>query len=179
LLDEAFHFVRATLSVSPPATVTRAPAAERVRFLRETLDRPFRVCGMVPSAGEPGGGPFWVRGSDGTCSLQIVESSQVDVATPSQWKVFAASTHFNPVDLVCAVRSHSGASFDLTRFSDPRSAFVSIKSSEGRQLKALEHPGLWNGGMARWNTVFVELPPETFAPVKTVLDLLRPEHQGR
>lgn len=179
LLDEAFHFVRATLSVSPPATVTRAPAAERVRFLRETLDRPFRVCGMVPSAGEPGGGPFWVRGSDGTCSLQIVESSQVDMATPSQWKVFAASTHFNPVDLVCGVRSHSGASFDLMRFSDPRSAFVSIKSSEGRQLKALEHPGLWNGGMARWNTVFVELPPETFAPVKTVLDLLRPEHQAR
>ena len=176
-LDEAFDFVRAALSVSPPEAVTRAPTAERVRFLREALDRPLRVCGVVPSAGEPGGGPFWVRGSDGTCSLQIVESSQVDMAEPRQRDAFAASTHFNPVDLVCGVRDRSGACFDLMRFSDPRTAFISIKSGDGRKLKALEHPGLWNGGMAGWNTVFVELPPETFAPVKTVLDLLRPEHQ--
>ena len=157
--------------------MTRAPAAERVRFLRETLDRPLRVCGMVPSGGEPGGGPFWVRGADGTCSLQIVESSQVNMEEPGQRDVFAASTHFNPVDLVCGVRDRSGQCFDLTRFSDPRSAFISIKSSGGRKLKALEHPGLWNGGMARWNTVFVEIPAETFTPVKTVLDLLRQEHR--
>ena len=176
-LDEAFDFVRAALSVSPPEAVTRAPAAERARFLRETLDRPLRVCGMVPSAGEPGGGPFWVRGTDGTCSLQIVESSQVAMEEPRQKDAFAASTHFNPVDLVCGVRDRSGACFDLMRFSDPRSAFISIKSGGGRRLKALEHPGLWNGGMARWNTVFVEVPAETFTPVKTVLDLLRQEHR--
>ncbi len=179
LVDEVADFARATLSVSPAETVARAPAAERVHFLRETLGRPFRVCGMVPSAGEPGGGPFWVRGSGGACSLQVVESSQVDMATAGQREVFAASTHFNPVDLVCGVRDRSGACFDLMRFSDPRSAFISVKSGGGRPLKALEHPGLWNGGMARWNTVFVELPPETFTPVKMVLDLLRPEHQGR
>ncbi len=176
-VEEAQHFLHATLSVAPPEGLTRVPAAERIRFLRETLDRPLRVCGMVPAAGEPGGGPFWVRGSNGTCSLQIVESTQVDMEDPRQRDAFAASTHFNPVDLVCGVRDHSGACFDLTRFSDPRSAFISTKSSRGRRLKALEHPGLWNGGMARWNTVFVELPPETFTPVKTVLDLLRPEHQ--
>ena len=178
-LDEALDFVRSALSVAPPKGVACAPTGERVRFLRETLDRPLRVCGMVPSASEPGGGPFWVRGADGSCSLQIVESSQVDMEQPRQREVFAASTHFNPVDLVCGVRNRSGECFDLTRFTDPRSAFISVKSSGGREFKALEHPGLWNGGMARWNTVFVELPAETFAPVKTVLDLLRPEHQGR
>ena len=178
-VDEMSEFVRTTLSVTPPQGTARSPLAERVRFLRETLDRPLRVCGMVPSAGEPGGGPFWVKGSDGTCSLQIVESSEVDMEDPRQRKVFGASTHFNPVDLVCGVRDRSGACFDLMKFSDPRRAFISVKSSGGRPLKALEHPGLWNGGMARWNTVFVELPAETFAPVKTVLDLLRPEHQGR
>lgn len=176
-LDEAFHFVRTTLSVVPPKGLERSLAAERVRFLRQILDRPLRVCGMVPSAGEPGGGPCWVRGADGTCSLQIVESSQVNMAEPRQRDAFIGSTHFNPVDLVCGVRDHSGECFDLMRFSDPRSAFISIKSSGGRKLKALEHPGLWNGGMARWNTVFVEVPSETFTPVKTVLDLLRQEHQ--
>lgn len=176
-LDEVLRFARAALSVAPPEGLGRAPAAERVRFLRETLERPLRVCGMVPSGGEPGGGPFWIRGADGTCSLQIVESSQVNMEEPGQRDVFAASTHFNPVDLVCGVRDRSGQCFDLTRFSDPRSAFISIKSSGGRRLKALEHPGLWNGGMARWNTVFVEVPAETFTPVKTVLDLLRQEHR--
>ena len=176
-LDEVLRFTRAALSIVPPEGLRRAPVAGRVRFLRETLERPLRVCGMVPSGGEPGGGPFWVRGADGTCSLQIVESSQVNMEEPGQRDVFAASTHFNPVDLVCGVRDRSGQCFDLTRFSDPRSAFISIKSSGGRKLKALEHPGLWNGGMARWNTVFVEIPAETFTPVKTVLDLLRQEHR--
>ncbi len=177
LVKEAADFARASLSVVPPAALARAPMARRVRFLRETLNRPLRVCGMVPAAGEPGGGPFWVRGSDGAGSLQIVESSQVDMTDPRQRAVLGAATHFNPADLVCGLRDHSGAGFDLMRFRDPSAAFVSVKSSRGRPLKALEHPGLWNGGMARWNTVFVELPADTFAPVKSVLDLLRPEHR--
>ncbi len=179
VVEEAARFVRDALSVALPDRLAGASADERGRFLRETLDRPLRVCGMVRSAGEPGGGPFWVRSADGACSLQIVESSQVDMEEPRQREALAASTHFNPVDLVCGVRRPSGASFDLMRFSDPRSAFVSVKSRGGRPLKALEHPGLWNGAMARWNTVFVEIPAATFAPVKTVLDLLRPEHQPR
>ena len=176
-LEEALHFVRATLSVVPPEDLTGAPAADRIRFLQKTLDRPLRVCGMVPSTGEPGGGPFWVRGAGGTLSLQIVESAQVDMAQARQRDIFASSTHFNPVDLVCSVRDRSGTCFDLMRFSDPDSGFISIKSADGRKLKALEHPGLWNGGMADWNTVFVEVPQETCTPVKTVLDLLRKEHQ--
>lgn len=179
LVEETARFARDALSVALPERLAGAPAADRAHFLRGALDRPFRVCGMVRSAGEPGGGPFWVRSADGTCSPQIVESTQVDMEAPSQREAFAASTHFNPVDLVCGVRRPSGAAFDLMRFSDPRSAFISVKSSGGRPLKALEHPGLWNGGMAHWNTVFVEIPTAAFAPVKTVLDLLRPEHQPR
>ncbi|MDE0032994.1 MAG: DUF4301 family protein [Deltaproteobacteria bacterium] len=179
LLDEASRFARDLLSVAPPDSLAGSPAAERAAFLRETLDRPLRVCGMVPSAGEPGGGPFWVRDAHGRCSLQIVESSQVDMEEPRQEEVFAASTHFNPVDLVCGVRRSSGACFDLMAFRDPRAAFIAVKSSSGSRFKTLEHPGLWNGGMAGWNTVFVEVPAQTFAPVKTVLDLLRPEHQPR
>ena len=179
LLDEASRFARDLLSVAPPDGLAGSPAAGRAGFLRETLDRPLRVCGMVPSAGEPGGGPFWVRDARGRCSLQIVESSQVDMEEPRQREVFAASTHFNPVDLVCGVRRPSGACFDLMAFRDPRAAFIAIKSGGGSGFKTLEHPGLWNGGMARWNTVFVEMPAQTFAPVKTVLDLLRPEHQPR
>ena len=177
LVEEAARFAREALCVAVPDSLKGAPAAERAGFLRAVLDRPLRVCGMVPSAGEPGGGPFWVRAADGACSLQIVESSQVDMEEPRQRETFAASTHFNPVDLVCGVRRPSGACHDLMRFSDPESAFISVKSSGGRSLKALEHPGLWNGGMARWNTVFVEIPAAAFAPVKTVLDLLRPRHQ--
>lgn len=176
-VDEAARFTRAALGAAFPDALAHAPAADRAAFLRGVLDRPLRVCGMVPSSGEPGGGPFWVRGADGACSLQIVESSQVDMEEPRQRDIFAASTHFNPVDLVCGVRRPSGACYDLTRFSDPRSAFLSVKSSGGRPLKALEHPGLWNGAMARWNTVFVEIPAAAFAPVKTMLDLLRPPHQ--
>lgn len=177
-LEDVLDFVRAVLSVVPPEGMEDAPAAERVRFLRETLDRPLRVCGVTPSAGEPGGGPFWVRGADGACSLQIVEAAQVDMAQPRQREAFAASTHFNPVDMVCGVRDRRGKPFDLAGFADPALVSISFKSGYGRRLRALELPGLWNGGMARWNTLFVEIPGECFAPVKTVLDLLRPEHQG-
>jgi hypothetical protein len=131
----------------------------------------------VPNTGEPGGGPFWVRHADGTTSLQIVETSQVETQAETQRAILQASTHFNPVNLVCGVQDFRHQPFDLTDFTDPETGFISQKSHEGKALKALELPGLWNGAMARWNTVFVEVPITTFNPVKTVLDLLRREHQ--
>jgi hypothetical protein len=147
------------------------------RELGARLERPLRVVGVVRNTGEPGGGPFWVRGSDGGCSLQIIESAQVDQREPGQREIFAASTHFNPVFMACGVRDHSGAPYDLRRFVDPSAVFIARKSKDGRALQALERPGLWNGAMAHWHTVFVEIPLETFTPVKTVNDLLRPAHQ--
>ena len=132
---------------------------------------------MVKNEGEPGGGPFWVEQADKSTSVQIVEPSQVDMKSKEQRTIWASSTHFNPVDLVCGVRDHMGKPFDLMKFVDPSTGFISIKSKAGRELKALELPGLWNGAMAHWNTVFVEVPIITFNPVKTVLDLLREEHQ--
>jgi hypothetical protein len=146
--------------------------------LARFLDRPLRVCGVVPNTGEPGGGPFWVRGKDGTLSLQIVESAQVDPASGEQQGILKASTHFNPVDLACGVRDLEGKPYDLRKFRDPEAVFISRKSQDGRDLKALELPGLWNGAMADWLTLFVEVPLETFHPVKTVLDLLKPAHQS-
>lgn len=142
------------------------------------LDRPLRVCGMVENQGEPGGGPFWVASSDGRLSLQIVEGAQIDATDPEQQEALGRSTHFNPVDLVCALRDRHGRPYELAQFVDPAAAILTTKSFGDRPLKALEHPGLWNGAMAGWHTVLVEVPRETFAPVKTVLDLLRPEHQG-
>ncbi len=175
-LDAAWTFVLEKLSVKPPLGVRRGSAKERRDFLVTRLNRPMRVCGMVRNQGEPGGGPFWVRHKDGGISLQIVESNQVDMESASQKAVWASSTHFNPVDLACGLRDWQGRPFDLRRYRDPDTGFVSIKSSGGRELKALELPGLWNGAMAWWNTIFVEVPIETFNPVKTVLDLLRDEH---
>ena len=142
----------------------------------DLLDRPLRVCGVVRNTGEPGGGPFWVRDKDGCLSRQIVESAQV-AQDAGQQAIFNSATHFNPVDLVCAIRNYRGDRFDLRRFIDPAAVFIAHKSKDGRALKALEHPGLWNGAMAHWITLFVEVPGTTFTPVKTVLDLLRPEHQ--
>ncbi len=144
--------------------------------LADLLDRPLRVCGVVRNVGEPGGGPFFVDGPGGA-SLQIVESAEADLADPGQRAIWISGTHFNPVDLVCAVRNARGESYDLARFVNEDAVFLSRKTHEGRPLVALERPGLWNGAMARWITVFVEVPLETFAPVKTVLDLLRDEHQ--
>jgi hypothetical protein len=141
-------------------------------------DRPLRVCGVVKNDGEPGGAPFWVVHEDGRRSLQIVEASQVDLNDPAQRRIFESATHFNPVDIVCALRSKDGRRFDLEAFVDSSAVFRSSKSYEGRDLLALERPGLWNGAMAWWNTIFVEVPAATFAPVKTVFDLLRPEHQS-
>ncbi|WP_454061689.1 DUF4301 family protein [Candidatus Nitrospira salsa] len=148
------------------------------QLLFEQLNRPIRVCGMVANTGEPGGGPFWVTHHNGSHSLQIVESSQVDPHSEDQQAILKSSTHFNPVDLVCGVRNFQGQPFDLPRFTNPETGFISMKSYQGRDLKALELPGLWNGAMALWNTLFVEVPASTFNPVKTVFDLLRPEHQS-
>lgn len=144
-------------------------------LLRQVLDRPIRVCGMVRNEGEPGGGPFWVTGADGLETLQIAESNQI---APEKWELMRLATHFNPVDLVCSFRTSKGGRFDLQEFVDPATGFISRKSDGGRELLAQELPGLWNGAMARWNTVFVEVPITTFSPVKVVTDLLRPEHQG-
>ncbi len=133
---------------------------------------------MVKNEGEPGGGPFWVENSKGEVALQIVESSQVDRNDPKQLKILNSATHFNPVDLVCGIKNYKGKRFDLRKFVDPETGFISIKSKNGRELKAQELPGLWNGAMADWITIFVEVPITTFNPVKTVNDLFRPQHQG-
>jgi len=175
LLDEVDRFLAEDLSRQAPQ---EDDSEERRRTLIQLLDRPLRVCGVVRNQGEPGGGPFWVESPAGDVSLQIVETSQIDPQSPEQQKILKSSTHFNPADLACALRDRHGNPYDLERFIDPATVFIATKSHEGRPLKALERPGLWNGAMAGWNTVFVEVPDETFAPVKTVLDLLRPEHQG-
>lgn len=145
--------------------------------LLAALSRPLRVCGVVRNTGEPGGGPYWVRGRDGRVSRQIVETTQVSMESESQRAAVLAATHFNPVDLVLGLRDVEGQAFDLRAFADPGTALVVTKSYQGRELSALERPGLWNGGMAHWLTIFVEVPNSTFTPVKTVMDLLRPEHQ--
>jgi hypothetical protein len=146
-------------------------------YVHTKLNRPIRICGMVKNQGEPGGGPFWTQGQDGVVSLQIVESSQIDPADTDQQQIAQNATHFNPVDLVCGTKNYRGEKFDLLTFRDPKTGFISQKSKDGRELKALELPGLWNGSMSDWNTIFVEVPVITFNPVKTVNDLLRKEHQ--
>ena len=146
-------------------------------YLINKLNRPIRVCGMVKNVGEPGGGPFLTVNTDGTVSPQILESSQIDMNNPADKEKMQQSTHFNPVDLVCATRNYKGEKFDLLQHVDKMTGFISLKSKSGKELKALELPGLWNGAMSDWNTIFVEVPIETFNPVKTVNDLLRPQHQ--
>jgi hypothetical protein len=176
-VDEMFEFMKQRLSVIPPEAIEKYSKEERIVFLSSRLNRPLRVCGMVKNVSEPGGGPFWVEHQDHSISLQLVETSQVDMKSATQRAIWASSTHFSPVDLVCGVRDFMGKPFDLTLFVDPDTGFISTKSKQGRELKALELPGLWNGAMARWNSVFVEVPSITFNPTKTVLDLLREEHQ--
>ena len=146
-------------------------------YLHKKLNRPMRVCGMVQNVGEPGGGPFLAYNADGTVSLQILESSQIDMDNPVKKAMFLEGTHFNPVDLVCAIKNYKGEKFELPKYVDKSTGFISSKSSGGRELRAQELPGLWNGAMAKWNTVLVEVPITTFSPVKVVQDLLRPEHQ--
>ena len=170
-------FCRERLHTVFPAAFAAMPANERASFLFQRLNRPLRVCGMVKNEGEPGGGPFWVNEGDGSQSLQIVEAFQVDPASPEQKSLWESASHFNPVDLVCGIRDFRGEKFDLHRYVNPRAAAITRKTERGRDLKALEHPGLWNGAMAGWNTLFVKVPIETFNPVKTIDDLLRPTHQ--
>ncbi len=163
--------------VKLPTTTATAPLDHRRALAIDRLDRPVRVCGVVRNTGEPGGGPFWVTGENGTSTKQIVESAQVDDQSVDQVGIFGTATHFNPVDLVCGVRDWQGNPFDLHRYADPSAVFISEKSNGTQRVQALELPGLWNGGMAHWLSLFVEVPPETFTPVKTVTDLLRPDHQ--
>lgn len=177
VLEEITDFVETTLCVTPPESFYAGDEESRRRYLLNRLNRPLRVCGMVPNSGEPGGGPFWVADKNGHVSLQIVETSQIDPDDDYQQAIQQDLTHFNPVDLVCAPFDRNGRPFDLKQFVDPDAVFIAYKSEEGRDLKALEHPGLWNGAMARWNTVFVEVPLITFNPVKRVNDLLRSPHQ--
>jgi len=173
---EILQFLQKKLFCKNPET-KNLEDAELVLYLKEKLNRPMRVCGMVKNVGEPGGGPFLAYNSDGTISLQILESSQIDMDDPEKKEMFEKGTHFNPVDLVCAVRDYKGRKFDLVNFVDKATGFISYKSKNGKDLKALELPGLWNGAMSDWNTVFVEVPLGTFNPVKTVNDLLRDQHQ--
>lgn len=149
----------------------------QIEYLKEKLNRPIRVCGMVKNEGEPGGGPFWVKDESGNVSLQIVESAQIDKKNKTQKKILKNATHFNPVDLVCGIKNYKGEKFDLNQYVDPKTAFITMKTKTGKDLKALELPGLWNGSMAYWNTIFVEVPLITFNPVKTVTDLLKAAHQ--
>ena len=177
LLERITEWANQSLALAIPNQWHERTIPQKARWLFTWLNRPIRVCGMVPHVNQPGGGPFWVGQEDGATSLQIVEASQVDPDSPAQQEVFASSTHFNPVDMVCGVRDYQGRPFHLDRFVDPDTGFIAQKSYKGKELKALELPGLWNGGMANWHSVFVEIPRETFNPVKTVLDLLLPEHQ--
>ena len=175
-LEEIIRFVQRDLCCRKP-DIKDMEDADLVIYLRQKLNRPMRVCGVVKNVGEPGGGPFLVYNNDGTISLQILESSQIDKNNEEYMKMFTQGTHFNPVDLVCALKDYQGNAFNLPDFVDPSTGFISNKSKGGKELKALELPGLWNGAMSNWNTIFVEVPLSTFNPVKTVNDLLREQHQ--
>lgn len=175
-LEEIIRFVQRDLCCRK-SDIKQLEDAELVIYLKKKLNRPMRVCGVVKNVGEPGGGPFLCYNADGTVSPQILESSQIDTANKEYVAMFNNGTHFNPVDLVCGIRDYKGDKFHLPDFVDKSTGFISSKSKSGRELKALELPGLWNGAMSDWNTIFVEVPISTFNPVKTVNDLLRPQHQ--
>jgi hypothetical protein len=175
-LKEMAEFAEKDLLVPLDEDFEKFEASEKIDLLYAKFNRPMRICGMVKNEGEPGGGPFWIKNSDGDISLQIVESSQIDLENSDQNRIVQEATHFNPVDLVCGIKDFKGEKFDLKKFVDPSTGFISIKSKDGKNLKAQELPGLWNGAMADWITVFVEAPIITFNPVKTVNDLLREQH---
>jgi hypothetical protein len=176
-INRMIVFAREKLLIEFPHGILSMPVEDKLPVVRRKLNRPMRVCGMVKNAGEPGGGPFWVTRKDGSESLQIVESSQMNLGDKSQKQIADTATHFNPVDLVCCTKDYNGNTFDLHDYVDENTAFISIKSSGDKNLKALELPGLWNGAMADWITIFVDVPIITFNPVKIVNDLLRKEHQ--
>lgn len=176
-IDEIIEFYIKKLSTQFPDDFYTLEEKEKADYLFNKLRRPIRVCGMVKNEGEPGGGPFWAKNNDNTISLQIVESSQINLNNPKNSKIVSEATHFNPVDLICYIKDEKGEKYNLLNFTDPKTGFISEKSKDGRDLKALELPGLWNGAMSDWNTIFVEVPLITFNPVKTIFDLLRNEHQ--
>lgn len=175
-IEEMIHFLQHELCIRNPE-LKLLEDSELILYIKGKLLRPLRVCGMVKNVGEPGGGPFLAVNPDETVSLQILESSQIDLNNPEKKAMFEQGTHFNPVDLICALKDNKGEKYNLPTFVDKNTGFISYKSKDGRELKALELPGLWNGAMSDWNTIFVEVPIETFNPVKTVNDLLRREHQ--
>jgi hypothetical protein len=177
LIEKVSHFVQKTLSCELPNAFDAGTIESKQQLLIARLNRPLRVCGMVPNAGDPGGGPFWTKALNGETSLQIVETSQIDMGNPQQRKIAGGATHFNPVDLVCGIRNWQNEPFDLHRYVDDQAVFIANKTEDNRPIKALELPGLWNGAMAFWNTVFVEVPPVTFNPVKEITDLLKKGHQ--
>ena len=176
-IDEIKKYAETKLNFLLPEEFEMFKKSFQVEYLIKLLNRPIRVCGMVKNEGEPGGGPFWVKDKKGRLTLQIVESSQIDLQNENQKTILNNATHFNPVDLVCGVKDFRGNKFDLTKFVDPDAAFITEKTKSGKPIKAFELPGLWNGAMAKWTTVFVEVPLATFNPVKTVNDLLKPAHQ--
>lgn len=176
LCNEIEEFLHDELCIDLPEARS---CRERAEALRKKLNRPVRVCGMVRNLGEPGGGPFIIRAKDGSTSLQILESAQIDMNDEKSAAAMKSATHFNPVDLICCLKDYKGDKFNLPEYVDEETGFISCKSFQGRELKALELPGLWNGSMSDWNTLFVEVPVETFNPVKVVLDLLRPAHQNQ
>ncbi|MCC8071524.1 MAG: DUF4301 family protein [Bacteroidales bacterium] len=177
LLEEMAAWMKERFSLTDER-IAKMNDTDLAVYLREKLDRPLRVCGMVRNEGEPGGGPFIAVNPDGSASLQVLESTQIDPNNAEYVAKMKTATHFNPVDLVCYIKDRYGRKYDLPKYVDPNTGFISSKSSHGKELKALELPGLWNGAMSNWNTAFVEVPIATFNPVKTVNDLLRPAHQG-
>ena len=176
-INSIVTFINQKLNTEIIEDFSKYTLENKISYIKDILNKPIRICGMVKNEGEPGGGPFWIRDSKGNVSLQIVEMSQVDLANEKQTKIIADATHFNPVDLVCGIRNYKNERFDLTRFVDHNSGFIVSKNKNGQLLKGYELPGLWNGAMAKWITVFVEVPLITFNPVKTVNDLLKPAHQ--
>lgn len=177
-LNEITNFCREKLFILTPEEFDNFTTIQKINYLFRKLNRPIRVCGMVKNEGEPGGGPFWVNSEDGSLSLQIIEQAQINLSDEQQKNIFNKSTHFNPVDLVCGLQDYKGNNFDLKSFVDYQSGIITKKSKDGVQLKALELPGLWNGAMADWITIFIEVPISTFNPVKEINDLLRKEHQN-
>jgi hypothetical protein len=174
---EAEEFLTSKINLNLPETYGSFGVDEKVQYLLSKLDRPVRICGMVKNTGEPGGGPFWVFDEDGTEAIQIGETAQIDLSNPTQAEMLKNSTHFSPTDLVCGIKDRNGKKYELMKHRDPKTGFITSKSKSGRDLKAQELPGLWNGSMANWNSVMVEVPLSTFNPVKSVNDLLKPAHQ--
>lgn len=177
VLDDIENFI-GEIGYKKPENLTFKNQKERIKYLENILNRPIRICGMVKNEGQPGGGPFWVKGKDGSSRLMIIESAQINLKDKEQKKIFEASTHFNPVDLVCGVKNYKGKKFDLEKFIDFNQGFITNKSYKGKDIKVQELPGLWNGAMAEWITVFIEVPLATFTPVKTVFDLQQFEHRN-